>query len=298
MKPQVALWLLATPLLLSPKLAQARACATLSMTVTSPGTIVYAPASVTDKSYAASATVTCNRTPGGGANDTVTVRPGTATGILTTTAPAAPTIAFHLNKNATVPCASGTKWTNGAPFTLTFPNAPSPNLPQTVTFYVCVPSGQAGLLPPEGNYTQNQNLTANRGGQTATANLATTIFAPASCTFQTTPGTINFSTYTAFGPAKTANTSFNMRCSTGLSHSLSVGPVADGGGVVGGGSLRYTLGITVTAPGVGTNPLTLVGDGSAKTYYINGTMPAGQAGTCAAATCANQTDARTLTVTY
>ncbi len=298
MKPGVALWLLVTPILLSPTLAQARACATLSMTVTSPGTIVYAPASITDKSYAASATVTCNRTPGGGANDTVTVRPNTASGILTTTAPAAPTITFHLNQNATVPCALGTKWRNGAPFSLIFPNAPSPNLPQTVNFYVCVPSGQAGLLPPEGNYTHNQNLTANRGGQTANANLATTIFAPASCSFQTTPGTINFGSYAAFGSARTANTSFNMRCSTGLSHSLSVGGAADGGGVVGGNSLRYTLGISVTIAGGGTNPLTVVGNGAAQTYFINGTMPAGQAGSCAAASCANQTQARTLTVTY
>jgi spore coat protein U-like protein len=296
MKPLVALYLLVASLLLSPTSAQARACNTISMTAVSPGTIAYVPSNTTDKVYAASATVTCNRTAGGAASDTVNVTPGTATGILTTTAPASPTITFHLNKDATVPCSSGTKWTNAAPFALTFNNVPSPP-PQTVNFYVCVPSSQAGLVPPEGTYTQTQTLTAARGPTTGTASITTTILAPASCTFNTSPGNINFGTYAAFGGALSANTSFVMKCSNQLPYSLDVGATA--GGVVGGTSLYYTLGITANTPGVGTNPLNnLTGNGGLQTYYINGVMPSGQAGACATATCANQTQSRTLTVTY
>jgi hypothetical protein len=52
--------------------------------------------------------------------------------------------------------------------------------------------------------------------------------------------------------------------------------------------LQYTL--ALSAPG-GT------GTGLAQPYSVNGTMPAGQAGTCAGANC-GVTQVRTLTITY
>ena len=65
-------------------------------------------------------------------------------------------------------------------------------------------------------------------------------------------------------------------------------------GVVTG--LNYALALNTVNTG-GVNPLTSVGNGLAKTFFINGTMAAGQAGACAAAACTG-TQARTLTITY
>ena len=63
-------------------------------------------------------------------------------------------------------------------------------------------------------------------------------------------------------------------------------------GVVSG--LNYTLQINGQTPPVNNrNP----GPGLAQTHTINGSMPAGQAGTCSTGTCTG-TQAHTLTITY
>ena len=107
------------------------------------------------------------------------------------------------------------------------------------------------------------------------------------------PGTVNFGTYTAFqGSANLANTTFSTTCTNLTPYTLSLD--ANSGAVSG---LNYSLLLNTTSGG-GVHPFGPVpGTGSAQTYYINGTMPANQAGTCAGASCAG-TNVHTLTVTY
>ena len=66
------------------------------------------------------------------------------------------------------------------------------------------------------------------------------------------------------------------------------------GGVVAG--LNYALALNTSGSG-GINPLTSSGTGFAQTFFINGSMPAGQAGTCASGSCPG-TQAHRLTITY
>lgn len=62
--------------------------------------------------------------------------------------------------------------------------------------------------------------------------------------------------------------------------------------------LRYGLSIGTTAGGAAILPTTsFSGNGYVLPYFINGTMPANQAGSCASATC-TLSDPRTLTFTF
>lgn len=132
------------------------------------------------------------------------------------------------------------------------------------------------------------------------------------------PPTVNFGTYVAFQAlpvtAPTVNIAFN--CTRGLGAptmaldivngtSTAVGTVAGaaatGDGVLPAVGLNYNISVTGSKTAVGVAPTTAVGNiGSADTYTfaIVGTMPSGQAGTCATGTCGPDTQIRTLTITY
>jgi len=169
----------------------------------------------------------------------------------------------------------------------------------TYTYYGCILPGQA-VLPPEGTYTDTATMTFATGkatGQSAFTGGNTfpvAIVAPASCNITTLPSNVNF-TYTAFSPTPIlANTSFGVRCTTSLAYSISLDATV---GVVTG--LNYTLGLDTIANTAGINPLPSVGTGIPQTYFINGNVAAGQAGTCntSAAPCAGS-QVRTLTIIY
>ena len=66
-------------------------------------------------------------------------------------------------------------------------------------------------------------------------------------------------------------------------------------GVVSG--LNYSLGLNAIINSGGSSPLASTGTGADQTFYINGNMAAGQAGTCATGTC-SATNTHTLTITY
>ncbi|HEX7606311.1 MAG TPA: spore coat protein U domain-containing protein [Usitatibacter sp.] len=152
---------------------------------------------------------------------------------------------------------------------------------QTVSYWGCIPGSQIGL--PAGTYTDAVTMTLRYGGATnPTATFPVSIVTPASCTITTVPGAMAF-TYTAFGPVQNLSTPFGVTCTNLLPYTMALDSTVN---VAVG--LQYTL--ALSAPG-GT------GTGLAQPYTVNGTMPAGQAGTCAGANC-GVTQVRTLTITY
>ncbi|MDA8257004.1 MAG: spore coat protein U domain-containing protein [Betaproteobacteria bacterium] len=232
-------------------------------------------------------TIVATVTPNNGGNPSGNQNRATATG----------TINYDLYTDAT--CA--TLWPGSGNLTFTFSGGGGSTQTQTVNYYGCVPSAQP-LLPAANTFTDTVSQTLalpTPGGATITGTnpqtFGVSITVPAVCKINPVPGSVNFGTYVAFGSALTANTTFGVTCNDTLTYGLDIGTT---GGVVGGNSLYYTLGINTTASG-GSTPLNgLTGNGIVQSYFINGTMPAGQAGTCASGSCPNQTETRTLTVTY
>lgn len=146
----------------------------------------------------------------------------------------------------------------------------------------------AGLQPvqPAGIYTDL--VTATLRNSTTNVVLAQTVFsiavvtAPA-CVLSTPPGNMSFA-YTSFqATSASASSSFSVRCTTGLNYTMSLD--ASAGNLIG---LSYALSLSRSS---GT------GNGAAQSYAVNGSMPAGQSGTCAAASC-TASRVHTLTVSY
>lgn len=145
-----------------------------------------------------------------------------------------------------------------------------------------------GLQPvqPAGVYTDL--VTATLRNSASGVVLAQTAFAinvitSPTCVLSTPPGNVSFA-YTSFqGAPAAAGTSFGVRCTTGLNYTMSLD--ATSGSLLG---LSYGLSLSQSSA---------TGNGAAQTYAINGSMPAGQAGTCATAIC-SASRVHTLTVSY
>jgi Spore Coat Protein U domain len=163
-------------------------------------------------------------------------------------------------------------------------------------FTVRVPGSQpAG---PAGAYTDTVGVVlrdkaagvSSADLQATPATFLVTVNTLNTCEISTPPGAINFS-YTSFQTtAATASTTFYTRCTTGLPYSVAVDTLPASPASL---DLVYSLGLTpVTSP---TSPAT--GSGLPQLFTITGTMPAGQSGTCASATC-TATQPRTITITY
>jgi len=115
--------------------------------------------------------------------------------------------------------------------------------------------------------------------------------------------TLDFGTYTAFqGSAAAPATPVTMTfdCTRGLApvsvaFDTTNGTAAGVGVLVG---LQYSLSASSATTVAGTAAsTTTIGSADAVSYSVTGSMPANQAGTCGAATCAG-THTRTLIVTY
>jgi spore coat protein U-like protein len=144
-------------------------------------------------------------------------------------------------------------------------------------------------LPTAGTYTDAVSVTArypdnSAGATTPAALLNYTVWVGDHCVFGSYPGTMAFS-YTSFSPsAVTATQAFVLRCSQGTPWTVSVDPAPSP--LLG---LDYSIAVS---PASGT------GLGSTgQTIMLTGTMPAGQAGTCATGTC-TATRTHTVTITY
>jgi hypothetical protein len=263
----------------------------------------YVPANLTTNTTSTSFDVTCTRDNSSGPPSAtvqydVSVNNGIhALGTQNRAALGSSFLNYHL---ATDP-ACATQWKGAT--VIPIPNASfslSKNsvVTNTYIYYGCILPGQLAL-PPEGIYTDTVTMAFSLGTAQGPrvfngGAFQVTIVAPATCNITTPPSNVAFN-YTAFNPAPVlAYTSFGVKCTTSLAYSISLDATAD---VVTG--LNYTLAINTTANTGGSNPLPSVGTGIPQTFFINGNMIAGQAGTCntSAAPCTGS-QARTMTITY
>jgi spore coat protein U-like protein len=200
-------------------------------------------------------------------------------------------LTYYLSTNAgcTTPW-TGTTYIPVALYTTpTLTSSPGPvSDVHTFYFYGCIAAGLA--VPAAGVYTGTTTIagvnfvnTPVSGAATFTGSTVTVnITAPATCTLSTPPGNINF-TYSSFGAAANASTTFAATCTNFLPYTMALD--ATSGTLLG---LNYTLALSAASA---------TGNGLAQSYTINGTIAAGQGGTCAATTCTG-TQARVLTITY
>ena len=124
--------------------------------------------------------------------------------------------------------------------------------------------------------------------QAATATAGFNVSATLTSKCEVTAGPTNLAfTYTSFQLAAATATggAFSVRCTNTLPYTMAVDTVS-ANTVIG---LVYSLALS-SAAGTGT--------GAAIAYTVNGTMAAGQSGTCATAAACTGTNAHTLTVTY
>ncbi len=282
MKPQSILlksilWLLTLAMLAFVNCAQARVGCTISSAGFS--TAYGSALSVT----AANFTVTCFADSlGGSAHYQVAVNNGVNS---SGSQNRAALTGNYLNYNLTSDSGCLTAW-NGTTYipaiAYTTPNLPANGTDiKTYSYYGCVPAGLT--VPATGTYTDTVNMSFVPGGSSFTSGtFPVSIYAPATCSLTTAPGNISFN-YTSLGDAAAASTSFATTCSNLLSYTMALD--ATSGTIVG---VNYTLALSASGS---------TGTGGPQTFTINGNVPSGQSGTCAAATCTGfQT--RTLTISY
>jgi spore coat protein U-like protein len=255
--------------------AQAGPCSINSF---SPGfAATYVSASPTNMS-STTLDVSCTKTGGNTANPTVAADGGNApSNGLNQAFFAGNPISYFVS---TVSNCSNT-WNAANPITFSFTTSGTAQK----TFYGCIPTGQN--LVPAGTYLDTVNMTVDG---VSTASFTVSIKVEPLCAISSAPGTIAF-TYTAFGAAQLAYTSFNTTCTRLHSYTMALD---SGSGVAGG--LNYSLRLNTTQNSGGTISLNPTGIGGAQTFYINGNMAAGQAG-CASGTCSG-TNPHKLTITY
>lgn len=271
--------------------------------VTSPGfSTAYVTANTATNVTATSFSVTCTKDAAGRrATSTVSYQVAASNGLNATgTQNRATKAGAFINYSvSTVPtCATAWKGTTLLPtIAASFTMAMNTTVTNTYTYYGCIPPLQVATAPV-GNYTDTVTMTIARagGGGRVTYTSGTfpvTIVAPATCTLTAPPAGVAFS-YTAFRPtAALASTTYGVTCSNLLPYTMTLDATV---GVVTG--LNYTLALNTLNSG-GVNPLNSTGTGVAQSFFINGSMAAGQAGTCAstAAACTGA-QVRTLTITY
>ncbi len=178
----------------------------------------------------------------------------------------------------------GNTWNAANPISFSFTGAGS--FATDVTYYGCVLPGQ---IVRAGTYVDTVTMTASVGG---TGTFPVSINVAAKCTISfAAPGGVSFA-YTAFGGVVLANASYSVTCNPQLPYDMSLDATS---GVVSG--LQYSLGLNTTPNSGGSSPLGSAGTGLAQTFYVNGTMPANQAGTCSSSSCTGS-NTHTLTITY
>ena len=186
-----------------------------------------------------------------------------------------------------------TQWKGGASLPIGGSMTLSGLTPTSVTtsYWGCIPAGQNGLAT--GTYSDTVSMTLTHTNSIIPTNntFPVSIFSPAVCNITTTPGNVSFGTYNALGAAVNASASFGATCTSTLPYTISLDANS---GVVSG--LQYSLLLRNTNSG-GTNTFSSSGSGVEQTFFINGSMAAGQAGTCATGSCLGS-DTRTLTITY
>jgi len=277
MKTCLRAWLLACALL-----APGLASAAYSCTISSGGfSTIYVATSPTTTIVQSSFTITCTRALADATTMSYSVSAdngANSQGTHNRAALGGSKIAYDLFKDA----ACGTQWRGPQTITGTLNFSGSTSASVTVQYWACLTASQTGL--PAGTYTDSVTMTLTYGNlnSTATGAFGVSIITNAVCNLTTPPSDIVFS-YVAFGPVANASTSFGVTCTSTLPYTMALD--ATSGTVLG---LNYTLALSAAS---GT------GSGVLQTYSINGSIAAGQPGTCATGSCA-PSQPRTLTITY
>ena len=213
------------------------------------------------------------------------------------------TLAYTMTRNsatgATWTTGTGRTYTNGTAGGVLYRMSTNPaTQTQSFNYYFRGAAGQSSA--PAGIYddlliTVTVRESTNAGVATGTLLQSTTFAAYTSirdnCYFSTSPAALAMS-YTSFATAaSTGNTSFQVSCTinTPYTMSLNAAPppaVTTYNGTASG--LNYSL---VLSAGSGT------GSSAPQSYGITGTIAAGQAGTCAGASC-NTTQAQTIYIGF
>ena len=183
------------------------------------------------------------------------------------------------------PYVNGNRWQDGGAnrFTGTINFGAALIASQSGAFDLRLPGPQA--VDPAGTYTDTVTVTVRNGSGTMLSQTTfnVSIITIASCTLTSPPGNINLA-YTSFQPAPAAaSANFGVNCTTGIPYDMALD--ATSGTLVG---LNYTLALSQSASN---------GTGVAQTFSINGSIAAGQAGTCATGSCSGSAP-RILTITY
>ena len=276
--PFVVKWLSCVALM-----ACGSAQAAISCSVSSNGfSSAYVPSNTLQNITAGSVTMTCTRSKANDATTksyTIMVNDGLAAG--TGGANQAQsginriTYETYTNGSCTAP-AWGTTTTVAGVVTFTSTND-FVSRSDTQTFWGCIPALQN---KPAATYSDTVTMNPSTG---SIATFGVSIVTPSSCSISSPPGNIAF-TYTAFqAGTASASTSFATNCTALLPYTMTLDVTS---GVLAG--LQYDLALSSASA---------VGNGSAQTYSVTGTMASGQPGTCATGSCAASA-ARQITITY
>jgi len=278
---RILLRLLATTLAL---LASSAVHAAITCSISSGGfATAYDPASAINNVTQSFFTVTCTRalaSDPSSVNYAVTVDNGMyANGINNRAAYLANRIRYDVFKDSS--CA--TKWKGSTSIAGTINFASTGTVSQQANFWGCVLPGQTGLAA--GTYTDNVTATLTYGPTPSLVALGTfgvSIATPATCSLSQAPGNVVFN-YIAFGAAVNASTTFGVTCTTSLPYSMALD--LTGGTIVG---INYSIGLSAASS---------VGTGAQQNFTVDGTIAAGQAGTCAASGCSGS-NTHSITITY
>lgn len=266
-------------------LLPAWAHAAYSCTVSSPGfSTAYSSGTPTTTSIQTYLTITCTRALSDAATMSYTVTNNNglnSNGIHNRASFSTGLMNYDLFQDSGCSIAWRNTKSTGITGTLNFSGSTTASI--NVSYWGCIPSGQTGLAA--GTYTDTVTMTLTYGPGSGTATTGTfgvNIATPATCNVTTPPTDIIFN-YTSFGSAATASTSFGVTCTSYLPYTMALD--ATSGTILG---INYTLALSASSA---------TGSGVQQLYSINGTIAAGQAGTCATGSCTGS-QARTLTVTY
>ena len=255
--------------------------AAITCSITSPGVQLAYPANSAPVITQTSFTVTCVRNLASdptSINYAITVNNGlNPNGVNNRAFAGTNAMRYDVYRDAT--CSTTWKGTQSITDSITTLSGFTP-VSKTTAYWGCVVTAQS---PAAGTYVDTVTMTLSYGTSTAVNTFPVSISTPATCTVTTPPGKVAFGTYVAMGPAVNASSNFAVTCTNYLPYTMALDA---GSGVIAG--LQYNVALS-TASSTGT--------GVAQTHAINGTVPAGQAGSCTGATCGGS-QARTLTITY
>lgn len=153
----------------------------------------------------------------------------------------------------------------------------------TIPYWGCMSANQTGM--PAGVYSDMVTMTVKYGPnpqQSASNTFNVNIATPVTCSISRAPATLAFN-YISYGAASTPSIDFTVTCTSYLPYTVSLDVAS--GTLLG---LNYTLTLPTAS---------VTGTGAAQQLFINGNMPAGQAGVCATGSCTGSTT-HTLILTY